>query len=173
MKPTVQFLFFVATVLILLVGCSKNQSENHNNKQLVLAATVDSISQCKSFTAILKNSDTLGDLSCIDYQYDSASNRLSIKHLNAGFNCCLEGVEILISTNNDTLFIEEIETSEHCYCLCLFDIFIQINGLEQKRYLVKFKEPYCHYQYKLIFEMDLNRFKSGIYCVQRNKYPWG
>ncbi len=173
MKTFIQFLLVALAGVILSAGCNKDQKENENIEQLTLAVNLDSASGCKNFQTDLKTADTSKFLSCIDYKFDIKNNVLFIKHINAGFNCCPVNLHCKISTVNDTLFIEEVEPDGGCYCLCLFDLFIQVSGIGQNKYIVKFIEPYCKNQEKLIFEMDLTKFNSGKHCVQRNKYPWG
>jgi hypothetical protein len=56
---------------------------------------------------------------------------------------------------------------------CLFDLDIELTGIVQNKYLLKFIEPYAIGQEQLIFEMDLTTDVEGEYCVIRKGYPWG
>jgi hypothetical protein len=55
----------------------------------------------------------------------------------------------------------------------LFDLDIEVNGIESKEYFVKIIEPYSGEQDKLYFGIDLGANINGSYCVTRNSYPWG
>ncbi|MFA5420089.1 MAG: hypothetical protein WC341_16675, partial [Bacteroidales bacterium] len=59
-----------------------------------------------------------------------------------------------------------------CKCNCLYDLDIEINGIDAKIYQVEFIEPYSDEQEKIIFELDLTMEKEGSYCVTRKQYPW-
>jgi hypothetical protein len=101
------------------------------------------------------------------------SKILIFKHINAGFNCCPEGFYCNVSLKNDTIVIEEFENSSLCDCNCLFDLDIEVKGVETKTYQIKFIEPYCGDQAKLEFPVNLAVLKDGIFCVTRTRYPWG
>ena len=60
-----------------------------------------------------------------------------------------------------------------CYCNCLFDLAIELNGMASKKYYLKIIEPYCGEQEKISFELDLVNIHEGSYCVTRKLYPWG
>jgi len=55
----------------------------------------------------------------------------------------------------------------------LFDLDIELKGIDQNKYQVRFVEPYAEGQEQLIFEMDLTSGNEGEYCVVRKGYPWG
>jgi len=77
-----------------------------------------------SYTGCLKSVDTIeSNWDCIEYEYNGG-NLLTLKHVNAGFNCCpVIGVDISVEDN--LIMIVESETYDSlgpCYCLCLFDL---------------------------------------------------
>jgi hypothetical protein len=45
--------------------------------------------------------------------------------------------------------------------------------VEAKKYQIKFIEPYCSDQEKIEFGVDLAVQTEGVFCVARNRYPWG
>jgi hypothetical protein len=98
---------------------------------------------------------------------------LTINHINAGFNCCPGNISCTNIINNDTIVISEKEESALCDCNCLFDLEIEISGLENKKYFLKFEEPYLHNQDELFFELNLSNQTNGTHCVERLQYPWG
>ncbi len=116
--------------------------------------------------------DTTSDKSCIFYEYND--NKLVIKHINAGFNCCPEGLEVEVNMNNNLIEIIESEEDGLCDCLCLFDVNATISPLSIGKYIIKLVEPYLNDgDTELIFEIDLTIQTSGSYCVEREFYPWG
>lgn len=69
--------------------------------------------------------------------------------------------------------IQEYEKVADCKCECLYDLEIEVNGVDFKKYQIKFIEPYALEQDKLDFEVDLTKDSNGTYCVTRKQYPWG
>jgi hypothetical protein len=98
---------------------------------------------------------------------------LTVKHINAGFNCCPDSLYCKVDLEGDTILIQELENSTLCHCNCLYDLVIEIKGIDLKKYHVKFIEPYVADQNKLLFEIDLTEDSTGSYCVTRQQYPWG
>jgi len=130
-------------------------------------------SDCKSSKSAVKGDETSDTLSCINYIYVSEEKKLSLTHINAGFNCCPGKISCRVSLDEETLIIKEKERTSMCDCDCLFDLGIEIDGVEAKNYLLKFEEPYCVDQEQLIFEVDLKNCPEGSFCVTRKQYPWG
>jgi hypothetical protein len=109
---------------------------------------------------------------CIQYQYDGIQN-LTLKHQNAGFNCCPE-IATNITIINRTITIKEIELSGLCNCLCLFDLDYQIINLPPATYTITVVEQcVLPEDQKLEFTVNLINLSTGSYCVERNNYPWG
>jgi hypothetical protein len=131
-----------------------------------------SYSDCKEKKSIDFTEGTPDSLSCVEYSFNPSESKLYLKHINAGFNCCPKGLYCNISLNNDTITIHEFENAHDCDCNCLYDLYIEINGAIIKKYQVKFIEPYCSEQEKLLFEIDLTNGNAGSYCVSRKQYPW-
>jgi hypothetical protein len=78
-----------------------------------------------------------------------------------------------ISTNKDTIIVQELEKSALCNCNCLFDLEMEISGVEEHKYFIQIKEPYCGEQQKLYLLLFLDKDKEGTICVTRKQYPWG
>jgi hypothetical protein len=129
---------------------------------------------CKTFFRAPSQIDTPPDMDCIEYQYDE-NYVLSIKHVNAGFNCCpviLANIYIV----EDSITIEEVDSlyMGGCFCLCLFDVEYRITNLAPGRYRIRVTEPYRpESDDPLDFELDLFAPTSGSVCVSRSQYPWG
>ena len=171
MKTKICSLIIICLIGFLTHSC---EEEEYYAKQLTLTGQLISNSTCKNdFKAAVENPIPPDTLSCIDYSFNSLSNKLIIKHINAGFNCCPEKLYCEVSLNNDTIIIQEFEKSALCFCNCLYDLDIEVTGVTTIKYQLKFVEPYCGEQEKLIFEIDLNKEKEGLFCVVRKQYPWG
>ncbi len=111
------------------------------------------------------------DVDCMVYQYEGGI--LKLNHINAGFNCCPEQIVVDIQVVGDTILIEESEINGMCFCLCLFDLEMQINYLEPGEYLIRVIEPYlAENDEPLEFTIDLVAEPAGAYCVPRLGYPW-
>ena len=128
--------------------------------------------QCKTFFRAPSEIETPPDMDCIEYHYD-VNYVLSIKHVNAGFNCCPVILANIDITGN-SITIEEVESMGSCYCLCLFDLEYKITDLTPGRYTIRVTEPYRpESDDPLDFELDLFTPTSGNVCVSRSEYPWG
>jgi len=170
MKTSIYLLFAALIIGISIYSCKK---EKANNIQQDVKGQLISKSACKSnLYSTTRNTDTPDSLSYVDYSYDNSTNKLIIRHINAGFNCCPDSFYCNISLNDDTIIIKEIEMNPKCKCLCLYDIKIEIQGIDTKKYVIKFIEPYVDNQKKILFEIDLSKNKVGSYYVKRKQYPW-
>jgi hypothetical protein len=111
------------------------------------------------------------DVDCMVYNYDGGT--LSLQHYNAGFNCCPEQIVVDMWLVGDTIMIEEIEINGDCFCMCLFDLDMQMNYLEPGYYVIRVIEPYVDSsEVPLDFAVDLVAEPDGEYCVPRQFYPW-
>jgi len=150
-----------------IFGCKE---ETTDPQQLITGQLIKRTSCKDNFKSASKI--TPDSLSCIDYYFDG-ENKLTIKHINAGFNCCPESLWCKVSVKNDSIIVQEFEKSALCDYNCLYDLDMGVTGVAAKKYLLKFIEPYCGEQEKLIFEIDLTNIKKGLFCVTRKQYPWG
>jgi len=164
------FLFFPGLLLLFVTtGCNKE-----NNVNGIVAGKIVSHSDCKNGkSASFNNAYNNSSESCIQYSYSENEEKLILSHINAGFNCCPDSLYCNVELSGDTILISEFEKNALCDCDCLFDLKIEITGIEKNAYYVKVIEPYCGDQQKLNFEMDLTEHLSGNYCVGRKIYPWG
>jgi hypothetical protein len=128
---------------------------------------------CKSGELSVVESVTTDTLSCIEYEFESEDNSLHLKHVNSGFNCCPGELYTAIKLQNDTIIVEESEREPGCKCNCLFDIEMELKGVNAQVYHIKIIEPYAGEQEKLNFTLDLTKTKEGSFCVTRKNYPWG
>ena len=171
MTAKIFLLIFTIVISFFVFSCKK---ENKKNNQLSLTGELVNHSECKNKKKLIKGSSEIPDsISCIDYSFDEANNKLTIKHINAGFNCCPDSLYCDVILNNDTIMIQEFEKDGLCNCDCLYDLNIEIIGVASQKYYIKIDEPYRRKQAELSFKIDLTKNKAGSYCVIRNQYPWG
>ena len=129
---------------------------------------------CKDFQRAAAPDSTPPDQDCIEYEYDGGSV-LSIRHVNAGFNCC-PVIVADIRFEGNTIVIEELDSlfEGGCDCLCLFDVDYEIGGLPPGEYRILVIEPYrAEEDPELDITVDLSSSPSGSHCVDRSRYPWG
>ena len=167
MKKLFYPVLMTACACFLFSGCEEN------NDPSAITGKLTSHSDCKIFKSPVFDQDTPDTLSCITFQYDSATNELNLTHLNAGFNCCPGELSCKVSLKNDTIFVAEYEEEQTCDCNCLFDLEIELNGVEPGEYQVTFLEPYAGDQEPLNFRLHLESETEGTCCVIRKEYPWG
>jgi len=132
-------------------------------------------SGCKSMYKAPVADTTPPDQDCITWQYDGV-NMLTLKHINAGFNCCpteiladftFEGNKIIITENEDL-------SDGACMCLCLFDVDYIVSGIPPGEYIIRVNGMYLSGENQEIeIAVDLNLSPTGTYCVTREYYPWG
>ena len=171
MKKIIYSLLTCSLIVLVILSCEKNDDYD---KQLIISGQLISNTTCKndlkSRSQIVETPDSL---SCVNYSFDKENNKLTIRHINAGFNCCPDSLYCKIELKGDTILIQEFEKVADCRCNCLYDLDFEISGVDLKKYQLKFIEPYVAEQDKLVFEIDLNSDQNGTYCVTRKLYPWG
>jgi len=142
--------------------------------QTQISGKIESYSECKNKKNGYLQNEIPNNLSCIEYTYQPNSKTLSLKHINAGFNCCPENIFCTVSFNstNNSITIEEFEGAALCDCNCLYDLNIEISEIQAKQYQIIIIEPYIQDQQKFEFDIFLNSNDTGSYCVPRTIYPW-
>ncbi len=168
MKRTLLLILVYALLVMLTPGCEKDDNPSENTE---LSGEVIKHTKCKDTEPISIREETPDTLSCVKYSFDN--DKLMLKHINAGFNCCPDSLYVNTSLNGDTIIIKEFEASMGCKCDCLYDLDIELTGLEAKKYHIKFIEPYAGNEKKIFFDVDLENNRDGKFCVVRKKYPWG
>ncbi|PID89479.1 MAG: hypothetical protein CSB01_01755 [Bacteroidia bacterium] len=159
----------VYTLLVILTpGCEKDDNPSENTE---FSGQLTEHSECKNLEFISVREETPDTLSCVKYSFND--DKLVLKHINAGFNCCPDSLYVNASLNGDTIVIEEYETSMLCDCNCLYDLDIELKGIEAQKYHIKFVEPYVTNQEKIFFDINLENNGEGKFCVIRKGYPWG
>ena len=159
------YLLSILTLALLFASCSRDTKSP-------VEGNVTSYTDCKNMGEENLKATQDKDESCIEYNYDAKTQRLSLTHINTGFNCCPGELSAEIHLIESTIEIIESEKAPLCACNCLFDMDIEIKNVEPGVYFMKVVEPYCHDQEKLEFEIDLTSSTQGSHCVERTEYPW-
>lgn len=177
MKKVLYSLLVVTLIGLTIVCCEEkgndgNQGDGGNQGKI--SGKLISNSPCKGSIALNAPADEVPDsISRVEYSYDNETKKLTLKHINAGFNCCPDSLYCEIELKGDTIVIEEFEKLPLCNCFCVYDLEIEVDSVEMKGYQVKFVEPYAGEQDKLVFGIDLASAANGSYSVIRKLYPWG
>lgn len=129
-------------------------------------------SDCK-FLKHARGNEVPDTLSCVEYHYIAEDNRLELNHINTAFNCCPGKLKCSFVTEENTILIEESETEAACDCNCLFDLEMELRGVEEKTYTIRIAEPYVNEEEWLEKDIDLKNNPEGSFCVVRKQYPWG
>ena len=146
--------------LFAAAGCKKDSPISHSG--------------CKEFS---QKSDAGGhgpDHSCVIYSYAPFSRVLSVRHVNAAFNCCVKKIYCDVDVTDGSIVFTEREgqDGQKCDCLCLYDIEVEAKDVTAKKYRITFHEPYAPDEEQIEFEADLGLDPEGVFCVARTAYPW-
>jgi len=121
-------------------------------------------SSCKTFKSLADKNQN-----CIEYQTVN-DNYLKINRINVAFNCCIDGVDIKTTVDQERVItITEIEIHPACNCLCLYDIEYTIGPLEYGMYTLRIIEGYADTM-TVVFRFSATT--QGSYCEVRDGYPW-
>ena len=170
MKTIMYYLIMVFLLIALIFSCIR---ESENSDELNLTIKLFGNPQCNSLKAANLDAVIPNSKSCIEYSYNKSLKILSVKHINAGFNCCPESLTCTVTYKNDSIIIQEFEKNMGCKCNCLYNLEMEVEGVEPGKYQLRMIEPYLGNQDKLDFDLDLLKQKEGSHCVDRNIYPWG
>ncbi len=166
MKTITSSLLILSAIIAFIAGCEKDNS----NRKLKFSGVLVNHSDCKQ---PLKSTLYADSLSCVEYSFDKEKNKLNLKHINSGFNCCPDSIFCDIKLIDDTILIQEYEEMSLCDCNCLYDLDIEVKGVAAQEYIIKFVEPYAIDMDKIEVKVDLENNPNGSYCVTRKHYPWG
>jgi hypothetical protein len=95
-------------------------------------------------------------------------------HANAAANCCPTEIiaEITIEGSEITIVEDEI-LDNPCYCLCLFDVDYELEGITPSEYTITIEGLYLDFEDPIVVTIDFASNPVGSYCVERTHYPWG
>jgi hypothetical protein len=170
MKTRFSFLTALIFTGLLMFSCA---NEKEPAKEPDMYGRITGHSECKHSIPVRETNETADTLSCVEYSFDEANNTLLLHHINAGFNCCPGNLSCTVTISRDTILVSESEQFPMCNCNCLYDLDIEVFGVEKRIYQIRFIEPYIGNQQPLIFEADLPESAIGSFCAKRLQYPWG
>jgi hypothetical protein len=154
--------------LIFIHGC---QNQIPVIPDLEPDGTLVDFTGCKSFENGTSASELLAveesNQECIEYTY--TGNALRINHINASFNCCLDGIVGSVSIDGNIIRIESegrLANGQGCFCDCLYDVQYEILYLPASVYVITGPT------FSRSFEIDLRKKTSDRYCEPRDSYPW-
>ncbi len=156
----------ILLIILLFVSVFACKKKEETGGPLTLNLTSSSI--CLS----MLKTDVPDSTSCVELSFNNVTNELTMKHFNAGFNCCPEEFYVDYTLNGDTITITESEKSSLCDCNCLYNLEMKMSGLSDKTYRIRFVEPYRGDQEAIDFMADLANNSSITHCVLRTRYPW-
>ncbi len=111
---------------------------------------------------------------CVQFTYDAPAQKLTLLHVNAGFNCCPEEIKAEVSVDSGIIRIIESQRGPNCRCDCLFDLSIVVENVPPRTFGIVVEEPLRNAQdVPIDFTIDLAKDTQGEHCVARNFYPWG
>jgi len=176
MRKKISFSIISAVVVLGLIiyiasciGCKKNSDVDQEPYGVLIKH-----SDCKSSIGDKQSGNTAYSLTedCIQYNYDGIG-RLTLKHINAAFNCCPGNIEADLILGSGTITIIEKEQTQSCSCLCLYDLDYQFDNLTPGVYTIRIVEPYIQDTEGILqITIELKNSESGSLCVPRNIYPW-
>jgi hypothetical protein len=62
---------------------------------------------------------------------------VTVFHTGAYYNCCATIKYASPAREDSIIDLVEIEAGERCYCMCCFDLSVDVTGLESGRYLIR------------------------------------
>jgi len=163
-------LIILALSLILIISSGCGDTGIKSEIALIPEGYITNILQCGEYAPRPHNNQITGCCSCVDYIFDEGT--LTITHSGASFNCCAD-VYAVININENNINIEEKEGGEACYCQCLYQLEYEITDLPFGDYNIILIEPnLLEGDDPLNFSIDLKEDSAGVFCVERDHYPW-
>jgi hypothetical protein len=156
-------------MFFLVGGCKKSE-----DTQMSPTGALLGYNGCKQFlqTAGTDPFAPSAENDCIEFSYDGEST-LTLKHINAGFNCCPGDITAAIEIGSGRIIITENENEQGCDCLCLFDVQYEIINLPPGRYTIRIIGLYLDESDEPVeVDVDFRETPSGTFCFNRDHYPW-
>lgn len=162
--------FYSLVFLYMIIGSCTTDPEKSDEMNLTIRLLGKP--QCNGTKSAAITDQLSASKSCVEYAFDQDNGILILRHLNAAFNCCPDSLWCTVVLKNDTIIIQEFEKNKGCKCDCLYDLDLEVEGMEPGKYQLKLIEPYVLNQNEICFKMDLLNLKQGFHCVDRTQYPY-
>ncbi len=159
----VYWLYIIMILFLFLIRCDRTDTTAPGFPDGRMTAA----SGCKQ-TSI--NVDPKATQECIRFTFER-NTILEIQHINSGMNCCSGSVFATVRIDGDSIVIREYEGTDAmpCDCLCLYDFDYEITGLEKTEYILNIQCPLAE---PFECRLDLKNLRTGLLCIDRNRYPW-
>lgn len=136
---TKMILFTAIALLLGIAGCEKGNSiEKTQLKDFSYLGCKNDVKDTG------KNVKQIDEPEYIEYKA-TGDGYLSIKHVNAIFNCCPDTIKVNTTVEGDSISIVESEIGPKCDCICEYDLAYKIGPLHNGKYT-------------LIFSRDTHKF---------------
>jgi len=122
MKTLKTLLFTLGIIVIMALGCKKNNDNSIQIEDSILKIKDLSFSGCKQTSKSAENNEYL------EY-FTVDSNYLFIRHVNASLNCCPDSIKVVSSILNGKIQYSVCQKEAICNCNCLYDITCKIGPL--------------------------------------------
>lgn len=105
---------------------------------------------------------------CIQWSHQDSV--LSLTHLQAVYNCCLDSIEITMAVTEQAITIVESEYpegGEGCRCICRYDLEYQVFVASAGIFVLHLRSnsQYEGLQELFVISLDLVATPSGTYCL--------
>lgn len=156
----------IIAVAAIVSGCDSDPPPG--NVQYVHSSAVLAAPECGETTA----AGALGQVvllpECIQWSYEDSL--LSLTHLQAVYNCCLDSIEVEMAVGEQTILIVESEYPEGgqgCRCTCRYDLEYQMVIVSAGSYVLHLRSNSQYEGLQELFEisLDLVATPSGTFCL--------
>lgn len=156
----------VVVAAILFGGCGADPPPG--DLDFVHSSAVLMAPECGETTAAGSLGEAVLLPECIQWSYED--NLLSLKHLNAVYNCCLDSIEVDMIVSEQTIYIVESEYPEGgqgCRCTCQYLLVYHVPVASAGSYLLHLRSNTQYDGLQSLFEisLDLADAPTGTFCL--------
>jgi hypothetical protein len=166
-KLTCIWLCGVAGALVLTLSAC--QKEVEPDITIPASTTVRAeVSECLGSFGGRSLDDTDSPLECMEWSLDGAGT-LSLKHVNAVYNCCIDSITVTTTIGGNVIEIVETEylMNGGCDCVCPYNITFQISDVAAEPYTIQVFAKYSYGEEPVLlfeFTLDLGSTPTGSFC---------
>jgi len=162
---SIKSLIFSLIVGLLLIGCDDWNSSNRVEFR-VIETNCTQENRVDEYGNIIDNRHTY-----IFYRYDIEERLLYIRHYNVPFNCDKRGIATKVSITDNSIVIKEYQNlleNEGMRCVCLYDIYLTIDNIDPKEYLLNIINEATND--KIGLNIDLIEKPQAVIAFKRDYY---
>jgi len=169
---TLRAVHVLGTACLLLATCTDDHQMPVYPGPSEPVATFDGWSERTRLGFMPEDTVMMPSLDGVEYTYTGDAT-LSLRHVNAVFNCSPGEIRAAISFEDSLIIIEESELSSAGTHTCFYELTYTIRNLRPRPYRLRIVEPYLPLgDTPLDFVLDLSRPISGRRCEERTSHPW-